>query len=175
MALLGGSGGGSGVTLWMTVSAKDNTKEAFDRASANMDKLANVALRTTSRIGSVATSFATLGRITGMLNDEQARAIGVFGVAINIMSSVGMAVKALTTIEWGFVAAKTWSVSSTTLGIGVAIAAAAAISVLAMQTNKAAEAQGNYNQELEKGTSLQRRRGTDQRIVSRSGYTEILD
>lgn len=172
---MGGLGGGNGPTLWMTVAAKDNTKEAFDRASANMDKLANTALRTTARMGSIATSFATLGRLTGMLSDEQARAIGVFGTAINIMSSVGMAVKALTTIEWGLVAAETWKLSLMTLGIGVAIAAAAAISVLAMQTNKAADAQRSYNSELEKGTNLQRRRGTSQKIVARSGYEEILD
>ena len=171
---MGGLGGGTGPTLWMTVAAKDNTKEAFDRVSANMDRLANTALRTTSRIGSVATSFATLGSVTGMLTDEQARGIGVFGTAMQVMGTVGTVVKTLTTIEWGLVAAETWKVSMMTMGIGVAVAAAAAMAVMAMQTNKAAESQKNYNTELEKGTRLQRR-GTSQKIVSRSGYTEILD
>ena len=169
-----GMGGGTGPTLWMTVAAKDNTKEAFDRASANMDKLANTALQLTSRVGSISTSFATLGRLTGMLNDEQARAIGVFGTTINVLASVGMAVKALTAIDWAHNVALTWKVALLTLGVGVAIAAASAFAVLAMQTQKAADSQRNYNTELEKGTRLQRR-GTSQKIVSRSGFTEILD
>jgi len=191
--------GGGGPTLYMTVAAKDKTKEVLDRVKSNINVFANnvyvsmerasegidkttqtfnrltiTALTTMNRIGSVATSFATLGRITGMLTDEQARAIGVFGVAINIFASVATAVKALTAIEWAHVAALTWKVSLMTLGIGVAIAAAAAIAVLAMQTNKAADAQKNYNVQLEKGTKLQRRE-TSQKIVGRSGYVEILD
>jgi len=174
MAAVLGMGGGQGPTLYMTVAARDNTKETFDRVSSNMDKLTNTAMRLTSRMGSISTSFATLGRLTGMLNDEQARAIGIFGTAINIMASLGMAIKALTAIDWALVAAETWKLSLMTLGIGVAVAAAAAIAVLAMQTQKAADSQKNYNTELEKGTRLQRR-GTNQKIVSRSGYTEILD
>jgi len=99
MAMLGGLGGNQGPTLYMIVTARDNTKETFDRVSSNMDKLTNTAMRLTSRMGSISTSFATLGRLTGMLNDEQARAIGIFGTAINIMASLGMAIKALTAID----------------------------------------------------------------------------
>ena len=167
-------GGGQGPTLWMVVSARDNTKEAFDRVSANMDKLANTALSTMSRIGGLSTSFATLGSVTGMLSDEQARAIGVFGTVISVISTVASVTKALTAIEWGLVAAETWKLSLMTLGVGVAIAAAAAIAVLSMQTQKAADSQRNYNVELEKGTRLQRR-GSSQKIIRRGGFEEVLD
>lgn len=199
MALMGGLGGGQGPTLYMTISAKDNTKEALDRATANVnvyannvdiamervggsvdrvttnfDKLGSVALSTMGRVGSLATSFATLGSVTGLLTNEQSRAIGVFGTAISVMTTVASVVKALTAIEWAHVAALTWKVALMTLGVGVAIAAAAALAVLAMQTQKAADSQKNYNTELEKGNRLQRR-GANQRIVSRSGYVEIID
>jgi hypothetical protein len=218
-------GGNSGPTLYMTVAAKDNTKEALDRASSNiniyannvsvamqranvaigntseklngistasgnvsenvsrdvdkaskeLEKLGTTSLTTMNRVGSLAMRLGTLGAVTGLLSNEQAKAIGVFGTAMSTMATMASVVKALTAIEWAHVAALTWKVSLMTLGIGVAIAAAAAMAVLAMQTQKAADSQKSYNTELEKGSNLQSRRTSNQKIVSRSGYTEIID
>lgn len=171
----GMGGGGGGQTMYFVIQARDRTGPAFDRVNSNLSKLADMTARTMSRVGSLTMSFATLGRVTGMMNDEQARAIGIFGTVINIFGTAYYAAKTIATaVTWAHNAALTWEVALLTLGVGVAIAAASAMAVLAMQTNKAADAQKSYNNELERGTSLQRR-GASQKIISRSGYTEILD
>lgn len=177
MAMLGaGSGSLAGQTLYMSIVARDRTGPAFDRVNSSLSKIGDMTARTMSRVGSLSMSFATLGRVTGMMTDEQARAIGIFGTVINIFGTAYYAAKTIATaVTWAHNAALTWEVALLTLGVGVAIAAASAMAVLALQTNKAAEAQANYNNELEKGTTLQRRRGANQKIVSRAGYTEILD
>jgi len=163
---------GAGPTLWMAIKARDQTKEAFDSVEKNFNRFKSTVLTTMGRVGGLATSFATLGRVTGLLSSQQAAAVGVFGTAIGVMSAVASTVKALTAIEWGFVTAKTWSVSLMTLGVGVAIAAAAAVAVLAMQTQNAAQAQREYNTELEKGTLTQRRVTAHRRMITRGGFAE---
>lgn len=174
MAYIGGAGGG-GPSLYMSIYAKDRTGEAFERVTSKMNKLSSVAISTMHRVGSLSMSFATLGRVTGMLNDEQARAIGVFGLVINVIATVATVTKALTSITWAQVAAETWKVSLMTLGVGVAIAAAAAVAVLSMQTQKAADSQKSYNTELEKGINIQKRRAASQNLVRRGQYEEFVD
>lgn len=174
MAMIGG-GGGQGPSLWMAIQARDRTGPAFDSVKKNMDKLSAVALSTMSKIGTLSMSFATLGRITGLLNNQQARALGVFGTLISVMTTVASVVKALTAIDWAHVTVLTWKVALMTIGIGVAIAAAAAIAVLSTQTQNATESQRAYNIELERGTAAQRRRTANQRLVRRGEFEEVLD
>jgi len=175
MAMLGAGGAGQGPSLWMAIQARDRTGPAFDSVKRKMDKLSSVALSTMGKIGALSMSFATLGRVTGLLNDQQARAIGIFGTVISVMTTVASVVKVLTAIEWAHVAALTWKVALMTLGIGVAIAAAAAIAVLATQTQNATEKQRAYNIELDKGAIAQRRRTANQRLVRRGEFEEVLD
>lgn len=174
MAALGGVGGG-GATMWVAIRARDQTGEAFNKVDSSMRKLQSTAISTMNRVGSLAMSFATLGRITGILNDEQARMIGVVGTVIHIFGILGSVVKALTAIDWAHVAALTWKVALMTLGVGVAIAAASAMAILALQTNKATESQKSYNDELQKGITVQRRREASQRLVNRGEFTEVIE
>jgi len=172
MSIAGTAGGGP--TLWMTIAARDRTSAGFNSAKSNMNKLAGAAVSTMSKIGTLTTSFATLGRVTGMLNDQQARAIGVFGTVMSVFATLGSVIRTLTAIDWAHNVALTWKLSLMTVGIGVAIAAAAAMAVLAMQTEQATVAQRDYNTEVEKGTNAQRRRTANQSIVRRGGYEEVV-
>lgn len=176
MAAIGVEGGGGGPTLWMVIRARDQTGTTFERVNTNIDRLGTTMARALGRAGSLAMGFATLGRVTGMLNDEQARMIGIVGTVIHLFSTGYYVAKAAATaITWAHNAALTWEVALLTLGVGVAIAAAAAISVLAMQTNKAAESQKNYNTELEKSTTLEQRRTANRQLVRRGITEEVLD
>jgi len=177
MALLPpGGGAGAGPSLYMSIVARDRTGDAFKRVENKMDKLAGMSIKTMSKIGSLSMSFATLGRVTGILNEQQARAIGIFGTVIRIFTTGYYVAKTIATaVTCAHNAALTWEVALMTLGVGVAIAAAAAIAILAMQTNNAADAQKNYNVELERGTNLQRRRTANQRLIRRGEYEEVLD
>ncbi len=172
MAALGGT---QGPTLYMSIYARDRTQEAFTKVNNSMNKLTTTAISTMRRVGGLAVSFATLGRVTGLLNDEQAKAVGVFGLVISVIANVAAVTKALTGITWAQVAAETWKLSLMTLGVGVAIAAAAAIAVLSMQTQKAADSQKAYNSELEKGLTIEQRRTASQSMVRRGNYTEFID
>lgn len=174
MALALGGQAGGGPTLWMSIDARDKTQKAFNSAKSGMEKLSTVALSTMRNVGSLSMQFATLGRVTGMLSDEQAKLIGVFGMVMSVVATVATVVKALTAIEWAHVAAITWKVALMTLGIGVAIAAAVAIAMLAMQTDKATEAQKGYNTELERGVTAERRRTANKQWVRRGGVDEII-
>ena len=176
MAMMGGLGGEGSSTLWLSIKAKDRTQESFSRVYSSMDRLQMMAVRSMGRIGSLAMSFATLGKVTGLLNDEQAKAIGIFGTIIHIFSTGYYAAKTLATaVTWAHNHALTWEVSLMTLGVGVAIAAAAAIAILATQTQSAAESQKTYNAELEKGVELEKRRTASQRLVRRGSYEEIIE
>jgi len=175
MAFLGGGGEG-GATLWMAIRARDRTGETFNRVNTGLDRLQNMTVRAMNKIGSLTMGFATLGRVTGMLNDEQARAIGIFGTIIHLFSTGYYVAKTIATaVTWAHTHALTWEVSLMSLGIGVAIAAAAAIAVLAMQTQSAAESQKTYNEELTKGLAIERRRQANQRLVRRGEYEEVID
>jgi hypothetical protein len=159
----------------MSIAARDMTGNAFDQVEGKMDKLAMTSVRAVDKIGMLAMQFATFGRITGLLNDEQAKMIGIFGAVINVLTTGYYVAKMIATaITWAHNVALTWEVALMTLGIGVAIAAAAAIAILASQTQSAAVAQKNYNVELEKGTTLQERRTASQRLVRRGEYEEVL-
>jgi len=176
MGMLEGGGGGGGPTLWMAIAARDRTGDTFDRVSNKVNKLQTMSVRAMGKIGSLAMSFATLGRVTGLLNEEQARTIGLMGTVIRIFTTGYYVAKTIATaVTWAHNAALTWEVALMTLGIGVAIAAAAAIAVLAMQTQKAADAQGSYNAELEKGTKMEQRRAANQRLVRRGEFEEVID
>jgi hypothetical protein len=106
MAMLGGGGGGP--TLYMSIAARDRTGDTFERVNNKVDKLANMAVRSMSKIGSLAMSFATLGRVTGMLSDEQARMIGVFGTVIRIFTTGYYVAKTIATaVTWAHNAALT--------------------------------------------------------------------
>jgi len=162
-------------TLYMAIRAKDETRGAFQSVSARAQRLGSTAITTARRIGTLAMRFATLGRVTGLLNDEQARAIGIFGTVISTMMMVADVVKILTAIDWAHVTALTWKMSLMTLGVGVAIAAAAAFAVLSMQTRNAADAQREYNQELETGVRAQDRYASRQQSMVRRGqFEEVL-
>lgn len=174
MAMLG-AGAGQGQTLWMAINARDRTGAAFESVKSKMDKLSSVAITTMGKIGSLSMSFATLGRVTGLLNNEQAKAIGVFGTVMSVMATLATVIQTLTSIKWGQVAAETWYLSLATIGVGVAIAAAAAMAILAMQTQNATESQRAYNTELERGIDAQRRRTANQRLVRRGELEEVLD
>jgi len=167
--------GGGAPVLYMAIRAKDETRGAFQSVSARAQKLGTTAITTARRIGTLAMRFATLGRVTGLLNDEQARAIGIFGTVISTMMMVADIVKILTAIDWAHVTALTWKVSLMTLGIGVAVAAAAAFAVLSMQTKNAASAQREYNEELEVGVRAQDRYASRQQSMVRRGmHEEVL-
>lgn len=176
MALLPPGGGeGGGPTLWMTMAAKDRTGETFQRVENKIGRLQTMAAQAMGRIGSLAMSFATLGRVTGLLSDEQARMIGVFGTVIRIFTTGYYVAKTIATaVTWAHNAALTWEVALLTLGVGVAIAAAAAIAVLAMQTRDAASAQREYNIELERGTQAEQRRTASRSLVRRGEYEEVI-
>lgn len=176
MALVGGlGGGGGGPTLYMNIAARDRTGDTFERVHNKIDKLSSMAVRSMSKIGSLAMSFATLGRVTGMLTDEQARMIGTFGTIIRIFTTGYYVAKTIATaVTWAHNAALTWEVALMTLGIGVAIAAAAAIAILAVQTQQAADAQKAYNVELEKGVNAERRRSANRSLVRRGLEYEIV-
>jgi len=175
LALLGGGGGESGPTLWMSIAARDRTAEAFDSVNRRVGNVGMTMARCMTRVGSLAMSFATLGRVTGILNEEQARAIGIFGTIIHIFSTGYYVAKSIATaVTWAHNVALTWEVALLTLGIGVAIAAAAAIAILAMQTRSAAESQAAYNDELDKGISLEKRRQADKSVVRRGIFEEVV-
>jgi len=175
MALVSPVGGGGGPTLWMSVAARDRTGRTFERVENKISKLGSMALSTMNKIGSLAMSFAILGRVTGMLTDQQARMIGVFGMVIRIFTTGYYVAKTIATaVTWAHNAALTWEVALLTLGVGVAIAAAAAIAILAMQTQNAADAQRNYNTELIKGTQAQQRRTANRSLVRRGLEYEIV-
>jgi len=163
---------GAGPTLWVSVRARDRTKEVFDKVSRNIDRMSMTALQAVGRIGSLTMSFATLYRMTGSLNDEQAKVIGIFGMMMGIIPSIVSITNLLTKSTGSYVTILTWKVSLETLGIGVAIAAASAMAILAMQTTKATDAQKDYNKELERGTITQRRVTAHKRTVFRGGYAE---
>jgi len=168
-------GGMGGPTLWMAIKARDQTGDTFKRVENKIGRIANMAVQSMNRIGSLAMSFATLGRVTGMLTDEQARMIGVFGTVIRIFTTGYYVAKTVATaVTWAHNTALTWEVALMTLGVGVAIAAAAAIAVLAMQTREAAGAQRSYNTELEKGTRLQQRRTANRNLVRRGEFEEVI-
>ena len=175
MAMLGG-GGGEGATLWMAIRARDRTGETFDRVHSKLNQLQNMTVRTMNRVGSLAMSFATLGRVTGILNEEQAKTIGIFGTIIHIFSTGYYVAKTIATaVTWAHNTALTWEVSLMTLGVGTAIAAAAAIAILAVQTSKAADAQKEYNTQLEEGINAEQRRTADQRLIRRGENLEVVD
>ena len=174
MAMLG-AGGGQGPSLYMAIQARDRTGPAFNSVKKKMDNLSAVALTTMSKIGALSMSVATLGRVTGMLSNEQARVIGIFGTVISVMTTMASVVKMLTAIDWAHVTALVWKHSLLTLGIGVAIAAAAAMAVLAMQTRNAADSQSAYNTELERGLNAERRRTANRKFIRRGMYEEALD
>jgi len=166
---------GAGPTLWMSVRARDRTADTFERVQSKISKLGSMAIQSMNKIGSLAMSFATLGRVTGMLTDEQARMIGVFGTVIRIFTTGYYVAKTIATaVTWAHNAALTWEVALMTLGVGVAIAAAAAVAVLAMQTRDAADAQRSYNTEMEKGTQLERRRTANKNLVRRGEFEEVI-
>jgi len=174
MAMLGGGGGGP--ALWMSIYARDRTGPAFDSVKDKMSRVSSMAVTAMGKIGSLSMSFATLGRVTGLLNEEQARMIGIFGTVIRIFTTGYYVAKTIATaVTWAHNAALTWEVALLTLGVGVAIAAAAAIAILATQTKSAAEAQHQYNNELERGTDIQRRRTANQRLVRRGEFEEVID
>lgn len=174
MAFLGGGEGSA--TLWLAIRARDRTGETFGRVNNSINAVGTMCARTMGKIGSLAMSFATLGRVTGILNDEQARAIGIFGTVIHIFSTGYYVAKLLATaVTWAHTHALTWEVAMMTMGVGVAIAAAAAIAILASQTSTAAENQKSYNTELEKGVELEKRRTANQRLVRRGEYEEVID
>jgi len=170
-----GIGGESGPTLWMSIAAKDRTAEAFDSVNRRVGNIGTTMARCMTRVGSLAMSFATLGRVTGILNEQQARAIGIFGTIIHVLSTGYYVAKTIATaVTWAHNTALTWEVALLTLGVGVAIAAAAAIAILASQTQAAAESQKEYNAELDKGIGLEKRRQADKSIVRRGGYEEVI-
>jgi len=173
MAMMGA--GGQGPSLWMSIYARDRTGTAFESVTNKMDRLTSMSITAMGKIGTLSMSFATLGRVTGILNAEQARMIGIFGTVIRVFTTTYYVAKTIATaVTWAHNAALTWEVALLTLGVGVAIAAAAAIAILAMQTNKAAESQRSYNTELERGTNLQRRRTANQRLIRRGEYEEVI-
>ena len=173
---LGAGGGGGGPTLWMSIAARDRTGPAFESVKNKMSKVSTMAVTSMGKIASLSMSFATLGRVTNMLSNEQAKMIGVFGTVIRIFTTGYYVAKTIATaVTWAHNTALTWEVALLTLGVGVAIAAAAAIAILAVQTGNAAEAQRTYNVELERGTNIQRRRTANQRLIRRGEYEEVLD
>lgn len=175
MALVGGVAAGGGPSLYMSVVARDRTANTFESVKGKIDSLANMAVRGMSKIGSLAMSFATLGRVTGLVTNEQARMIGVFGTIIRIFTTGYYVAKTIATaVTWAHNAALTWEVALLTLGVGVAIAAAAAIAVLAVQTQQAAEAQRTYNMELEKGIATEKRRTASKSLVRRGLEYEVV-
>jgi hypothetical protein len=101
--------------------------------------------------------------------------IGVFGTVIRIFTTGYYVAKTIATaVTWAHNAALTWEVALLTLGVGVAIAAAAAIAVLAIQTQHAADAQKNYNVELEKGIATEKRRSANRSLVRRGLEYEVI-
>jgi len=168
-------GGMGGPTLWMAIKARDQTGEAFDRVHNKIGRLSNMAVSSMNKIGSLAMSFATLGRVTGMLTNEQAKMVGVFGTVIRIFTTGYYVAKTIATaVTWAHNTALTWEVALMTLGVGVAIAAAAAIAVLATQTRNAADAQRSYNLELERGAQAERRRTANRNLVRRGEFEEVI-
>jgi len=174
MAGLGGVGGAAPV-LYMAVRARDETKDTFDRVGKKASKLSATMMTTARRVGALAMRFATLGRITGLLSDEQARFIGIIGTVISVATMMSEVVKVATAVDWAHVTALIWKHSLLTLGIGVAIAAAAALAILATATQSAATAQRNYNRELDAGAMAQDRYASRQSgMVRRGEFEEVL-
>jgi hypothetical protein len=160
----------------MAIRARDQTGDSFDRVTSKIDRLQSMAVRSMTKIGSLAMGFATLGRVTGLLNEEQARAIGLFGTVMHVLSTGYYVAKTIATgATWAHNTALTWEVSLMTLGVGAAIAAAAAIALLSMQTQKAADSQKNYNEQLEYGLTIERRRQASQRLVRRGEFEEVIE
>lgn len=160
----------------MAIQARDRTGPAFDSVKNKMETVGNMAVTSMGKIASLSMSFATLGSVTGLLTNEQAKMIGVFGTVIRVFTTGYYVAKTVATaVTWAHNTALTWEVALLTLGVGVAIAAAAAIAILAMQTQNATEKQRAYNIELDKGTLAQRRRTANQRLIRRGEYEEVLE
>jgi len=168
-------GGMGGPTLWMAIKARDRTGDTFERVQNKISKLGNMAIQGMNKIGSLAMSFATLGRVTGILSNEQAKMIGIFGTVIRIFTTGYYVAKTIATaVTWAHNTALTWEVALMTLGVGVAIAAAAAIAVLATQTRDAADAQRSYNEELHRGVQMEKRRTATRNLVRRGEFEEVV-
>jgi len=174
MAFFPGMGGAP--VLMMAIRAKDETGGAFKSVRKKTVNLGATVARAAGSVGTLMTQFATLGRITGLLSNQQARLLGLIGTLAHALATTYYVAKSIATaITWAHNVALTWEVALMTLGVGVAIAAGAAIAILATQTREATDAQVGYNRALDEGLQTQERYASRRKHMVRRGQeTEVL-
>jgi hypothetical protein len=137
--------------------------------------------RATGAFRSLALDIANLGAATGLLTNEQVKAVSVFFTVVRVVESMKVVLGAASLANMAhaasshIAAAATWvlnaslamKISLLTLGVGLIAVTAGYMAWLASTTRDAAAAQSEYNEQIARSPRGIRRLGEEQSLISR--------